>query len=188
MATIETERLLLRPFREEDWRAVYEWVSDAEVCRSMDGPRTAEQARELVRKQAAQEHGPQRYHFAVELMAEEFVIGDCQLSVGGHPIFHPGLGDICYCFNRRYWNRGCATETVGALLRFGFESLHLHRIVCHMAVGNAASRRVVEKNGMRKEGVLKEEALIQGVWHDEFLFAILDREWQERQADERSRQ
>ena len=181
MATIETERLLLRPFREEDWRAVYEWVSDAEVCRSMDGPRTAEQARELVRKQAAQEHGPQRYHFAVELMAEEFVIGDCQLNVSQH-VFHPGLGVIHYCFSKCYWNRGFATETVDGLLRFGFESLHLHRILCHMAVQNGASVRVVEKNGMRQEGRLKEEALIRGVWHDEFLYAILGHEWREGQA------
>ena len=48
---------------------------------------------------------------------------------------------------------------------------------------NVASVRVVEKNGMRQEGRFKEEALIQGIWHDEFLYAILDHEWRERQAD-----
>ena len=186
MATIETERLLLRPFREEDWRAAYEWMSDEDVCSSMNGPMTAEQVRESVAKQAAEEHGPQRYHFAVELAAEEFVIGNCQLNVSQH-IFHPGLGDICYTFTKRYWNRGFATETVGGVLRFGFESLHPHRIVCHMAAENVASRRVVEKNGMRREARFKEEALIQGVWHDEFLFAILDHEWQKGQDDEKSR-
>jgi ribosomal-protein-alanine N-acetyltransferase len=89
-------------------------------------------------------------------------------------------GMIGYCLAKPAWGRGIATEAAGALLRLAFEDLRVHRVWSSCDPDNAASRRVLEKVGMRHEGHQRESAFVRGGFRDRLLFGILRREWSER--------
>lgn len=182
---LETDRLILRDMVPEDWEAVYAYASDPEVTRFMFEPQAPEIIRKAVVEQARQVDKSQRneFSFAIALKAENRLIGDCTLLITGHPLFHPRQGMIHYCIHRDFWNQGIATEAVGALMRFAFEELRLHRLHTKLATENGASIRVLEKNGFRREGLFREEAYIKGQWHDEYTYAILDHEWRSKPSE-----
>jgi len=180
METFQTRRLILRDFEEADWKAVHSYASDPEVVRYVDwGPNTVEETRNFVRRAiAAQKEQPRRnYHFAIVLKAENRLIGACGIFVS-NPNNREGW--IGFVLNRHFWGQGYATEAAKALLEFGFEKLHLHRIFATCDPENVASAHVLEKIGMLREGHLREHKWVKGKWRDSLLYAILDREWKEQ--------
>ena len=70
------------------------------------------------------------------------------------------------------------TEAVRAVLAFGFGQLGLHRLFATVHPDNLASLRLLERVGMRREGVLRQEAFIKGEWWDVVYWALLASEWQ----------
>lgn len=96
-------------------------------------------------------------------LRKEFTFG-IRIKISGEFIGGVGL-KINNAFNRAvlgywlaepYWNRGYTTEAVGAILKFGFEELHLNKIYATHLVENQASGKVMIKNAMIKEGELKD--------------------------------
>ena len=67
--------------------------------------------------------------------------------------------------------------------RFAFEELHLHRLEICIVPRNTNSRRVMEKLGVREEGVAVRYLEINGVWEDHMRFGITAEEWHERRAE-----
>ena len=84
-----------------------------------------------------------------------------------------------YWVGKQYWNQGFCTEAASALLAYGFEELDLNRICATHLVRNPASGRVMEKLGMRKEGVLRDHFSKWDKYEDVVYFGILKREWEE---------
>jgi ribosomal-protein-alanine N-acetyltransferase len=68
-------------------------------------------------------------------------------------------------------------------LRYSFESLGLHRVEAAIVPRNAASRRVVEKLGLREEGIARRFLQIQGVYEDHIRYAMTLEEYRERQTE-----
>ena len=91
--------------------------------------------------------------------------------------------DIGYWIDQHFAGRGYMPESVVALLRHVFEDLGLHRVQIAIVPRNSASRRVVEKLGIRDEGVALRFLEINGVWEDHVRFAITVEEWQQRRND-----
>jgi RimJ/RimL family protein N-acetyltransferase len=175
--SLVTDRLLLRELVKADFAAVHRYASDPEVVRYMDfGPNSEEDTRSFIRRAlASQEAEPRtRFGLAVVLRSEGRLIGACGIYVSAS---RDQEAEIGYVFAREFWGRGYGTEAVGALIRFGFEQLGLHRIVSTCRPENVASSRVMEKNGMRREGYLREERWQKGQWRDSLLYAILEGEW-----------
>ena len=182
-----TKRLLLRRFRESDWRALHAILADEKVTRyipagASGGEETREWVRFLVHAHRAQ---PPRYDFAVELRppgggsegadsAESGLIGSCWLTARHD---ESRQGELGYIFAHSHWGRGYATEAARAVLRYGFTELDLHRIYATCRPANIASWRVMEKLGMRREGHLVEHRWMKERWQDSYLYAILDHEW-----------
>ena len=79
--------------------------------------------------------------------------------------------------------RGYVPEALVVLARFAFEELHLHRVQIAIIPRNAASRRVVEKLGIREEGVALRYLEINGVWEDHVRYAITAEEWVDRRDE-----
>jgi ribosomal-protein-alanine N-acetyltransferase len=71
-------------------------------------------------------------------------------------------------------------EAVVTMLQYAFESLRLHRIEINIIPRNAASRRVVEKLGLRFEGIAERYLEIDGAWEDHARYAITAEEWNDR--------
>jgi RimJ/RimL family protein N-acetyltransferase len=63
------------------------------------------------------------------------------------------------------------------MVEFGFRELGLHRMWADCDPDNVGSWRVLEKIGMRREGHLRENALVKGAWVDSLIYAVLEREW-----------
>ncbi|MBO5306177.1 MAG: GNAT family N-acetyltransferase, partial [Clostridia bacterium] len=97
-------------------------------------------------------------------------IGTC-----GFTRFHfpHDCGEVGYVINPSYRDRGIATEALARVMEFGFERLGLHRIEAKYMLGNEASRRVMEKVGMRFEGVNYGGMKIKGIYRDIGTCAIL---------------
>ena len=177
--SLETERLLLRPFRENDWQAVSEYASDPEVVRYFRwGPLTDEKdVKEFVQGKINPKQTELKSHwFAIVLKAHDKLIGEC-LIIDFSPKDRNAF--IAYSLNRKYWGQGYTTEAANAVLRFGFSRLDYHKISATCAVDNVASSRVLEKIGMKREGYLREEQWVKGEWLDMLLYTILDHEWKQ---------
>ena len=87
---------------------------------------------------------------------------------------------IGYWIDRALAGQGLVPEAVVVTLRFAFETLGLHRVEISIIPRNAASRRVVEKLGLRVEGLAERYLEIDGVWEDHIRFAITAEEWRQR--------
>ncbi len=111
---------------------------------------------------------------AVDLLAEDRLIG--------HMIFHPWYAERIYeigwIFHPRYHRQGYATEAAAALMRYGFESLQVHRLIATCQPQNRPSWRVMEKLGMQREGHFRKcFQRDETTWWDEYFYAILEEEW-----------
>jgi [ribosomal protein S5]-alanine N-acetyltransferase len=178
--TLETERLILRDFREDDWQVVHEYGSDPEVVKYMPfGPNTEEDTGAFIQRTLARQKAQPRahYNFALINKKDKKLIGACEVSIESTENKEGHLG---YILNRRYWNQGYMTEAARKVVSFGFGQLGLHRIVATCDPGNIGSYRVMEKLGMKREGYLREHALWKGIWRDSLLYAILEQEWRKR--------
>lgn len=171
---LQSDRLLLREFRDDDFEAVHAYATDPEVVRYMDwGPNSEDDTREFLKRAQTYIEGDPRIGFELAVIHLERgeLLGGIGLHVNGPKAM---LG---YCFARPAWGRGYATEAARVMLDFGFRSLKLHRIWACCDPENAGSVRVLLKVGMRKEGHLKHDCQIRGEWRDNLLFAILEGDW-----------
>ena len=173
---IETRRLLLREITKNDLAAVHEYASDPEVTRYMLwGPNTEEETRLFIQRtiEAQREDPRVNFNLLAVLKVENQVIGGCGLD------YSPATleGRFGYLLNKKYWKMGYATEIANGLVNFGFETLHLHRIVATCDVENLASAHVIEKTGLVLEGCLRENVKKKDEWRNSYIYAILESEW-----------
>lgn len=82
--------------------------------------------------------------------------------------------EIWYKLMPEHWNKGFATAAVKGMIQYCFGSLGMHRVEARCAVDNTASYRVMEKAGMQREGLARQALNLRGVWHDVYLYAILE--------------
>jgi RimJ/RimL family protein N-acetyltransferase len=143
---IETDRLLLRKFTEEDAPLLYELNLDPEVTRYTHDPMTSlEQAitvlqRVILPQYVLYGHG----RWAVHTKQDNEFIGWCGLKYREEQ----DEVDLGYRFKKVHWGKGFATESAAASILYGFEDLGLKTIIGRALPGNLASMRVLEKCGM----------------------------------------
>ncbi|WP_077296961.1 GNAT family N-acetyltransferase [Virgibacillus pantothenticus] len=170
---ITTERLIIRHFELRDWEEVYQYTSQKSVMKYMpEGVLTKEETQKLIKKNI----GKSAKKFPVILANKNILIG--------HIEFFNYFGDHTYeigwVFHPEYYNQGYASEAALAILKYGFEELELHRIVATCQPENVPSFRVMEKIGMRREGHFKKCIPHGDEWWDEYSYAVLKEEWNNR--------
>ncbi|WP_243057541.1 GNAT family N-acetyltransferase [Nocardioides sp. SR21] len=172
--TLETDRLLLRPFHEADADDLWEMHSSASVLRYWDSPPWAEPSRAerflATTRQLAEEGTGAR----VAMVRDGAFVGWCALVRWNPDLRSAALG---YCLNEAAWGQGYATEGVRALLGWAFATLDLNRVQSEVDTRNAASARVLEKLGFVREGTLREDCVVDGVVSDSWVYGLLRREW-----------
>jgi RimJ/RimL family protein N-acetyltransferase len=172
---IETERLVLRPYEERDLDAVHALYSNPDVVRWLyDEPLSIEGSRaKLARKLGGHTLSEaQGLHAAVELQDGTYV-GDAVLFYGS--VEHKTV-EVGFSFDPRQQGQGYATEAARALVDWAFAA-GFHRVIGRLEARNAASARVLEKLGMRREAHLVENEWVKGEWQSELVYAILEHEW-----------
>ena len=171
---LNSDRLILREFKDSDLEPVHAYGSDIEVVRYMEwGPNTRAESEDFLARAKSESLKDPRalYELAVIEAATDELIGGIGLHTKGMQAM---LG---YCFARPAWGKGFATEAAQLLVDYGFNTLGLHRIWAKCDTENISSLRVLEKIGMRQEGCLKHDCQIRGEWRDNALFAILEDDW-----------
>lgn len=171
---IQTERLLLREFTGADEADVHEYAADPAVSQYMDwGPNSPEITHQHIHKRLLEQQAWPRAEvtLAIELREEGKLIGGFRLDIFDR---RNGHADFGFVINRRYWNRGYATEATRAVLDRAFDALRLHRVIATCDTRNVGSARVMEKAGMRREAHFRKDVFQKGEWRDSYLYAILN--------------
>ncbi|MEA5564086.1 GNAT family N-acetyltransferase [Anabaena sp. UHCC 0399] len=171
MPEIETTRLILRHFSLDDFDSLFRLYSDAEVMRYLS-PRTKAQTQASLIKhiQHWQEHNLGMW--AVVYKDSGKMIGRCGL---GFLDTTPEV-ELGYVLDKSYWNMGLGTEASQATLKYGFLKVKLDRIVAIARPENIASRRVIEKVGMKYQ----KHAHYYG--QDVVYYALSKSEWQSNEG------
>ena len=170
---IETERLIIRYFEENDGSDLYDYLSKEEVVQFEPYKTyTYEMAVAEAKKRTA------NHDFHAVCLKTGKVIGNVWLSKGDFDTWELG-----YVFNSDYWGNGYAYESSRALLSYVFENCNARRIVANCNPLNSGSWKLLERLGFRREGTLlknvyffKDEAN-NPIWLDTYEYGILKEEW-----------
>ena len=179
---IITERLRLREFAPEDWRAVLDYQRDPRYLRYYPWTdRTENDARDFVQMfldwQA--ERPRRRFQLVIERRCDRRLIGNCGIR---RNFDNDHEAEIGYELNPDCWGHGYATEAAAAMAQFGFDHLGLQRITSWCIGENAASSRVLERLGFRIEQRLPRAECFKGRWWDTLTFSLTADEWQNQTA------
>src|SRR5687767_6680864 len=178
---IETTRLRLRPFSRGDVDAVHAYRSREDVTRWLvDAPMSREACAEAVQARVGQftwAGEGDKIFLAVERREDGEMIGEVSLILRSAESRQAEIG---YIFHPHFHGRGYATEACKALLSLAFDNAGVHRIFARCHALNAASRRVMERLGMREEAHFRDHVLVKGRWDEELIHALLEDEWRLR--------
>ena len=180
---IETPRLILRRYRESDIPHVVAYSSHPSIARvvnwrSPEGMITPASVGSYIQSQSAIQPGDSQWlDLAVALKPDDEVIGSVGIICRDHR-----QGETGWVLSTRHQGHGLATEAAAAMLEYGFTQLDLHRIFAATTSWNERSWRLMERLGMRREACFRESECVNGEWRDGLIYAILRREWVQRQA------
>ncbi len=178
---LETERLLLRPFRdtEEDLELICAMYSDPEIMRYVPYDLLSREQAKMHLKRIADEwnrENPKNFEMAVLLKDGMVPVGRAHYHLD-EPAEAAMIGGMLL---KPWWNAGFAGEMALAMIDYCFDELHLHRVtgLCHP--DNIASWKMMERCGMRREGHFRQNVRYikngRERWEDELAYAILREE------------
>jgi RimJ/RimL family protein N-acetyltransferase len=169
-----TAQLTLRRFSADDWRDLYEHLSQEETVKYEPyGVYTEETA-----KAEAARRADDVAFWACELDSSGKVIGNVYLAEQDC-----GNWEIGYVFNQNFWHKGYASEAVKAMIYWAFTEKNAHRIAAMCNPLNVASWKLLERVGMRREGHLKSNVFFNKdadgnpIWQDTYEYAVLKEDW-----------
>jgi RimJ/RimL family protein N-acetyltransferase len=178
---VRTERLLLRPWRQDDLDIYHRLRGDPGVVRYLyDEPLDREGARAKLDGLCSELDVPGQWtNLAVELADSGEVVGD--VGIGWVSDVHR-QDDVGYSFLPEHHGHGYATEAAAAMVELAFTNLGAHRVTGRLDARNTASARVLERLGMRREAHFVQNEWVKGEWTDEAVYAVLTDEWVERRT------
>jgi RimJ/RimL family protein N-acetyltransferase len=174
--TLHTARLRLRPFDDADADALFALHSNARVLRYWDASAWTDRVRAerflAACRQMADEGTGTR--LAVDRVRDGGFVGWCSLTRWDPDHRRASLG---YCLDDAAWGHGYATEAAGAVLDWAFDRLDLNRVQAETDTRNTASARVLEKLGFVREGLLREDCIVDGEVSDSWVYGLIRREF-----------
>jgi ribosomal-protein-alanine N-acetyltransferase len=171
-----TPRLVLREFTETDFQALREMDTRPEVHKYERELPSAAETRQSLDESISNQSGVPRTTFklVITIPPLDTVRGIVKLTRQWEAIREWEVGWVVHPDE---WGKGFATEAAWHMLNWGFRELNVHRVVAFCHVSNTASVRVMEKLGMHRDGRLRETRWLNGAWWDEYIYAILEKEW-----------
>ncbi len=170
---IVTRRLILRTPKMSDARSIFEsYATDAEVTRYLPWQphKRVRETREFLKVCAARRKSGREFQWAITLKGKDRVIGMVACRPEGHK------ANIGYVLGRAHWKRGLMTEAVRAVVARALEAPEIYRVWATCDVDNIGSARVLEKCGMRREGILRGWIMhphVSPVPRDSYAYALI---------------
>jgi ribosomal-protein-alanine N-acetyltransferase len=189
MSTLFGRRIVLRPLSVADfsqWQEVrrrnHEWLNKWEPARIPGAPDVVEDREAFNARCSARQRERQLgagYGFGI--FVDGMFAGEINVSSVQRGPFQSAY--VGYWIDEKHAGNGYIPEALVVVCRYCFEELHLHRLQIAIIPRNHASRRVVEKLGIRDEGTALRYLEINGVWEDHVRYAITAEEWRDRRRD-----
>lgn len=171
---IETERIIIRNFKQKDAEGLLEYLSHPRVNCFAGDPLCSREA-----AWAYMQYSPKdMLRYAVSLKKDDFIIGDVFALRENEDTYNVG-----WHFNKRFEGKGFACEAAAGLLDYLFREAGARRIYGFVEDDNIRSKRLCERLGMRREGCFKEFVTFVNnpdgspKYEDTCVYAILEKEW-----------
>jgi len=154
--TLETKRLILRPFTTSDAEAMYNnWANDSEVTEYLSWPahESVDVTKMILDSWVTQYEDLGFYQWAITIKEEgDAPIGSISVVGKKELIKAVSMG---YCIGKKWWNKGITSEALETLIKFFFEEVGANCVVAEHDPANPNSGKVMEKCGMKYEGTLR---------------------------------
>lgn len=170
---ITTERLILRLFQTSDAETVATLCNNYSIYKStlyLPFPYSLDDALSWI-----------EFHYDnfIEDFSYEFAVTDKETgelygAIGLSNEIDFNQGEIAYWIGEQYWGKGYATEAAQAIVQFAFEEKKLHKVFARYFSSNPASGKVMEKIGMKQEGILKDHVIKDGKYEDIVYYGIIN--------------
>jgi len=173
---LESKRLRLRNYEEKDVDDLFEFSSDDNYTKHLkwyshkDKKQTLEWV--LFCKEQNSLDLPATLFWIIELKSEKKVIGTIDLIIN----WKNKISELAYGINPRYWSKEYAVEAAQLLIDYSFDTLKLHRVQAHCRTTNKKSERVLQKLGMRHEGIEYASAYEKGKIYNLHLYSLINPE------------
>lgn len=181
---LETERLVIDLPASDDVPILFGMIggSDrAEICATLlwDGPESISEIANWVESCQTETFEDSGYHWVVRDRTGAFTgsSGQALGAIGTRPRGEPGRGDVGYWLGREYWGKGIMTEALSRLIEFGFHDLDYYKIEADVYTSNRRGLRLVERVGMKREGLVRQAYRKAGGFVDQTIYGILREEW-----------
>jgi len=171
--TIITERLLLREMLATDISQFFAIRSNKEVMERINKERfkTLDEAKSLMNKIANDIKMGNGIMWSLCLKEDGRQIGNLSF----HKIYKDHhRAELGYALLPEFHMRGIMYEAVKAVIHYGFNNMKLHTIEAMINPANTASKRILEKNGFKQEGLLKESFLFRTKFFDTAVYSLLN--------------
>ena len=171
--SIQTPRLLLRPFRFDDADDIYAYASDPEWGRFLahEQPYERRHAEAFLAERVLAKW---RKNPAWAMEQDGRVVGGLSLWLARRN----RRAEIGYELARRLWGRGLATEAAAAVIDEAFRLLPIRKVTATASAANVRSTRLLERLGMQREALLRQHWVHRGESLDEVRYGLLREEWQ----------
>ena len=174
---LNTERLVLRQLTPEDAEVYHHQQMTAQALSGASGAawsfggemESVEKARSWIGFANNAWKKKSRLRWGICLKSDKALIGTCELF----DFSNQSKAEIGYWLGAEHQCKGLMSEAITEVVKFGFESMNLHRIYAVTSVSNLPSLRMLEKAGFQQEGILRQHSLRNGVWDDSIIAAIL---------------
>lgn len=172
MPALETERLLLRRIAMRDAPDIFAYSADEEVARHVlwSAQRSIAEARDYCRYMLRRYRADEPSSWGIVEKRTGAMVGTIGFM---HHNDENATVEVGYSLARWLWNRGYMTEALARVIDYTFAAMDVNRIEAQHELTNPASGRVMEKCGMKKEGVLRQRLYNKGRFVDVALYAIL---------------
>lgn len=171
------DELILRQISHDDLEDYFEYLSDEQVLTYVPEeciPRTLERAREEIDYNLDLYRYKRSIYWAIARKSDNKLIGSCGFNYWNRD---HSRTEISYDLNRKYWGKGIMTRCARSVLGFAFTRMELHRVEATVTPTNIGSLQVLRKLGFKKEGVLREQKLLHGKFHDAVMLSLLQKEY-----------
>ncbi|NHN31853.1 GNAT family N-acetyltransferase [Paenibacillus agricola] len=172
LATLETDRTVIRKLKIDDLPDMYAYCSDDVVSQytTWDTHQTLDDTKRFIEFVWKAYNNHEVAPWGIEDKQTSKLIGTCGFVYWN--IAH-SRAELGYALSKDFWGQGLMSEVVGKIIDFGWKNMNLVRIEARCHLANIGSARVMEKSGMVFEGILRKHLYTKGEHQDVNMYAII---------------
>lgn len=174
---IKTQRLEINLFEEKHLPELFRYRSDPSVFLFYSiEPKSIDELAVYLRDNITEFDDSNGYSVFCILLNNK-VIGDISVKYWG---FENKINALGFAIDPAYQNNGYAFEAVSSLITYIFLELNRNRIQATVDPKNKKSIKLLERLGFEREGIIKEVVYSNGIWEDEYLYALIKSDWERK--------